>query len=159
MRGHTAAEQRAEQLQSVTSLGLLADDVALATIRYPTLGVNERSALTRLSKLLEAFENPGSPTRAFPRRKSMSDPIAILVQAAAAVHQSGESGAQHALDLGWLRTPVTELLQTRADKSAVKSVRAFAETLAHVTLRLAEELANEKGVDDWTLKVSDFSTA
>lgn len=159
MRGQTAAEQRVEQLQAATSIGLLADNLALASMRYPAIDDERRLALTEILRLIDALSSSETgPSQAFPSRKAMSDPHLLVVRAAAAVHPTAaDQRASGIPELTWLRAPVEALLGAVADEAARETVGAFAEILARATLQIAEELVNEKGTDEWSPRVSTFS--
>lgn len=45
MRGVTAEERRADELQGLTFLGLLADDVNLAALHFPNVRASEEPQL------------------------------------------------------------------------------------------------------------------
>jgi hypothetical protein len=155
MRGLTAAEQRAERLQAMTYLGLLADDVALATFHYPSVSEKEAGALKQFDEMLQSVGMPRTENMAFPRRKSMSDPTSILSHAAQIV----TTASQPTPDLVSLREPLAELLNGEADEKALLLVRSFAEVLGRITLTCTEEIANEKGVEDWIPQTSSYSAA
>jgi len=160
MRGLSAAERRSEQLRSWTFLGLVADDVALATLRYPTLGVDERQALESLLGMMTADDAGAERRPVIPRRRSMSDP-AIILHEAAALAQSARlaSPSMSSDELDFIREPIREMLNASATEQQIEIVQQFAELLARITLTMTEQLANEKGVAEWTPRASDFSLA
>lgn len=161
MRGLSALEQRSEQLRSWTFLGLLADDVALATVRYPDASEAQRRALTMLLDLVAPAAEPTGVRPVIPRRRSMGDPDAILREAAV-LAQGGDDQAPSPAgppDLGFISTPLKSMLDRSAGDEELRTVRAFAEVLARVTLSMTEQLANEKAQIEWTTRASLFSVA
>jgi hypothetical protein len=158
MRGVTADERRADHLQALTFLGLLADDVSLATIHYPSLSEVEERALSQLAEWIE----PTFPTdrRRSPIRRPtyLSDPTELLHQTALLAPRTTPDVSEPAsLDL--LLGSVRKLLDRAADERELGAVRNFAEFLARVTLVLTEQLESEKGANDWTPAASSFSVS
>src|SRR5438045_2585956 len=109
MKGPTAEERRTDELQALTFIGLLADELSLATIHYPALKPSEERALSNLAGWIA----PASPTnrRESPirRRKSISDP-AELLQHAAVLAQEADSPTARIESLDFLRAPLRSLL-------------------------------------------------
>lgn len=160
MRGSAFEERRSEKLQSLMVLGLLADDVALATLHYPNLTNREADAVRSLGQLLKDVEqsNPDD-RRAFPPRKSMTNPAALLSHAVALVDE-GVAGEKVAVpNLGALREPLRMLLVGEADEAATMAVREFCQVLGHATLVMAEGVVHERGSEEWTERASLFSAA
>lgn len=155
MGSSSPTQERTERLQSLTFLGLLADDVCLATIHYPSLSEREQKALESLKRVLA-----GEPSAhaIVPRPKSMSDPFELFEQAIAIAH--GEDPGQAASpDFRTLTALVDEILQGTADSDALEKLQHFVEMIGQVTLALTERLATEKGIDAWTPKALTFSAA
>lgn len=158
MRGVTAEERRSDHLQALTFLGLLADDVNLATIHYPSLSDGEERALSQLAEWIE-------PTSSTDRRRSpirrptyLSDPTELLHQTALLAPQKSQDLSEPAsFDL--LLGSIRKLLHRTADESELDAVRSFAEFLARVTLVLTEQLESERGSKDWTPAASSFSAS
>lgn len=153
MRGVTAAERRAERLQSVTYLGLVADDVALAALHYPDMSARERHAVGSLTELLDEMTSPRPSGSLFPRRRSMSDPSAILEQTALARVAAEE---HHPVNLDELRAAVVSVRDGTADERSLRLVGLMAEVLSQVTLTLAQDLSSEKDESEWTHPASAF---
>lgn len=159
MRGLSAVEQRSEQLRSWTFLGLLADDVALATVRYPDASDVQRRAVAALFELVAAPAEASASRPVIPRRRSMADPDAILREAAVLVRSGGEvPSPTETPDLDFISKPLRSMLDHRASDDDLGTVRGFAEVLAQVTLSMTEELANEKAPIEWTTRASLFSS-
>jgi hypothetical protein len=149
MRGSTADERRAEQLQALTFLGLLADDVGLATLHYPELKESEERALAQLVQWIEPAAKVDRRQTSIRRPSYLSDPTELLHQTALIAQQSGGSPASSA-SLESLAGHVRNLLARKALTPEVAAVRSFADLISRVTLVLSEQLANEKGSRDWT---------
>jgi hypothetical protein len=158
MKGSTMNDRRTDQLQALTFLGLLADDVSLATIHFPASSDREVRALSQLVSWVDPDQGAERRSSTIRRRKSISDPTTILYQAAAMVLPS-QTADSDGVSLEFLREPLKKLLDKTADKSEVEVVRDFAEILSRVTLMMAEDLAYEKGSIDWTPPASTFSIA
>jgi hypothetical protein len=158
MRGLSATEQRSEQLRSWTFLGLLADDVALATARYPDASESQDRAVAALLDLVAPPAEAGATRPVIPRRRSMADPSAILREAAVLTREASQGPSQTEIpDLDFIRTPLRSMLDRTASDDELRTVRAFAEVLARVTLSMTEELAHEKAPIEWTTRASLFS--
>jgi len=160
MRGLSEAERRSEKLRSWTFLGLLADDVALATYRYPVVTASQRKAVESLLALVSPSVESTTRRPVIPRRRSMSDPHMILHEAAV-LAQGGDEGSTDFSpdDFAFIRGPLNDLLDSQANDDAVRIVRSFADILAQVTLSMSEQVANEKGATEWTPQASPFSLA
>lgn len=156
MRGSTAKERRADELQTLTFLGLLADDVALAAIEYPSFGASEERALRQLASWLDPGSQPDRVNSPIRRRQSISDPTALLHRAAVLAERAPRSKAG-AEPLDFLRIPIVKLLARTAKNEDVTTVRDFAEVLSRVTLMLTNRLESEKGALDWTTIASSSS--
>lgn len=148
MRGTTNDERRAERLQSLTFLGLLADDVSLAVIHFPDADAAEKRALTQLAQWFEPSEPSEQRVSPIRRRRSISDPSELLHEAAALAGRT-TSDADEALTLEFLKAPLQKVLDGSAGRDDLEVVGGFAESLSRVTLALANQLANEGGSDDW----------
>jgi len=151
----TAAEERAERLQSLTFLGLLADDVTLAAIHYPTLSDRESRALRELSKLLSG---EADSAKVFPRPRGMSDPITVFEQAVEAAQTEGP-GESDTPDFAHLRTLIDGMLKGTADETETRQLQRLADVIGDVTLTLTERVSAERGADDWKLRALSFSAA
>jgi hypothetical protein len=160
MKGSAHDERRTERLQALMVLGLLADNVALAALHYPEQSTRETDALRSFDQLLDDVEKARpSDRRTFPPRKSMTDPAAMLSHAAYLVGQSVSGTTTSTPDLGSLREPIRQLIAGQADDGAVAAVKAFSQLLGRTTLRLAEEVVQERSTEEWTEKASLFSAA
>jgi hypothetical protein len=160
MRGLTETERRSEQLQALTFVGLMADDVALAVLHYPTLSHKDTEVLDRLLSLITP--KPTTVKRVvIPRAKSMSDPETLLEQAAALTRHpvTEESAEGEETSLPSLVQPLKQVIQKKASETELLWVRMFADTLAQFTFTLADQLAKERVSNDWIPQPSSFFAA
>ena len=154
MRGLTAAEMRSQQLQAFTVVGLLADELALAVLRYPESHERDAQVITELELLLQPEPMIAGRQPVIPRRRSMADATQLLEQAAA-LSQPKETTPSP--DMAALLSLLRRFHDHNVSDNDVRQVKRFAEALGRVTLTLAERVAAEKGADDWTPRALTFS--
>lgn len=155
MRGLTPSEQRAQLLRNLTQLGMIADDVTLAAIRYPDLSTSDTRALDALRDYLTGLTEDSR--RMLPRRRSMAD-VEALVYQAAATNPPGQAGTERP-DLSAIDVRIRDMVEGRAESSEVQQIRAMAEMLSSLTLMLSEHLSNDREQAEWSLPTSRYSAA
>ncbi|MCP4307679.1 MAG: hypothetical protein GY788_22955 [bacterium] len=159
MRSLTPTEQKTDQIRSLTVLGLLADDLALAALRYPDLSEAESRAVAWFAQSIEQAEDRSEQRVALPRTRSMTDHTAVLYQAAEAVHLGPASTAGTVPpDLGFMSECLASVEHHTASEEELEITRAFADVLSTVTLDLAERLSHEKGTPRWTPSALTYSS-
>lgn len=158
MTNVTQSQTKSDQVQSVTVLGLLADDLALAAIRYPEFSEAETRAVEWFTQSLSQIQDPPEERVVLPRTRSMTDHAAILQQAVeAAQHETHPGTAADGPDLAFMREPLTRVQEHTASEDDLAIVRVFAGMLSAVTLQLAERLSRQKGAPSWTSSASTYS--
>jgi hypothetical protein len=156
MRGPTSAELRTERFQNLTFLGLVADDVSLALMHYPTLNASESQAVIELTKSLDPSSD-GAPIT-IRHRKSMGNSSVILQEAAEVSAETSTSDDVRKI-LADLRSRLQKVSDGSASADDIEVLHEFSERLANITLIMTEDFASERGARDWMPKASDSFVA
>lgn len=153
MHRNSGTETRVDRVQSMTSLGLLADSVALAAMRYPEMTPAGEVALRHFDDVLAGLVDQANSreARVFVRRRSMSDLASVMVTAAA---QSSGSENRAIPSFDQVRAHVQAMLSRSAEDVSVEAVRVLAEALSHATLVMAQDASRENGPSEWTRRTS-----
>lgn len=159
MRHMSEGEARRRQFQTATSVGLLADEVLRAAIRYPDLDAPQRSALERLDALLESALVPRRHAISVSPRRSMSDAVDLVRELSSLGRSSAPPPEEFAEQVTQIRAAIQAVLSGVAESEQIELVRTIGDALSRVTLRSASDLSRQPRTDPWTSQHSSSFAA
>jgi hypothetical protein len=133
-----------EAAAGAASLGMLADDALIATLRYledAELSERDRAALERSLSVLETIRELGG--RQVVVRAHVRDmaPVGVIDETFQAITDAREGEEEElAVTVGRLQDAIKSILAGTADKELAAKVREFFDRLGAITLARSEEV-------------------
>jgi hypothetical protein len=152
-----------EAASGITSLGRLADQVALATVRYQSakaLGDSDRKALGKAEEMLRFVAALRRPeVTPYPGVFQTMAPFGAVDETVETVTSASETDGVLAGDvLSQLADDVGRIRQATADDAGAERVRSFFDRLSIITLGQSSSLAGTiRSEDPWIPEASHYS--
>jgi len=137
--------QGVEAATGAASLGMLADDVLIAVVRFQKglpLSDRDRGALDRAAKVIGGIRELG--TRQIVLRSTLRDmaPVGVLDETFQAIAAAREGQAENlAAGLESVQQAIEEILAGTAEEAASRRLREFFDRLGAITLARSEDIA------------------